>query len=165
MQTSKLESGERNATVYEGVISISVVNCCLWNPVTYGMMCLLLWAEPNSPVSWWRKNRRNHWRQQEECAEQEWTVEPPDISILTPLVGAHFWKQKQGRHKGEKKKIHINPLNLYSPLVSERELLRKIPFVSFFFSMESKFSARNLKDFISFSSFSWEQSAISSDLL
>lgn len=51
VQTSRLESGERDATAYEGVTSISVDYCSLWNAVTCRMMCLLLWLSPASPVS------------------------------------------------------------------------------------------------------------------
>lgn len=48
MQTFKLESGERNATAYEGVISISVVYCGLGNPINlqYNASGLLDWAQP-----------------------------------------------------------------------------------------------------------------------
>lgn len=48
MQTFKLESGERNATAYEGVISISVVYCGLWNPINlqYDASALLDGAQP-----------------------------------------------------------------------------------------------------------------------
>lgn len=47
MQTFKLESVERNATAYEGVISVSVV-CDLWNPINlqYDASALLGRAQP-----------------------------------------------------------------------------------------------------------------------
>lgn len=48
--------------------------------------------------------------------------EPPGISIYTLGLAANFWKQKQETYKG--KKIHINPLNLYSSPVSEWEPLK-----------------------------------------
>lgn len=48
MQTFKLESGERNATAYEGVISTSVVYCGLWNPINLhdDASALLAGAQP-----------------------------------------------------------------------------------------------------------------------